>query len=59
MDSPATCQACARELVAPKDVGWECECGVRVCTREDCIAEYFRFVAGGEATRCLTCGAIL
>jgi len=58
-DAPARCKACGRELTAPGDIGWECECGVVVCSQEECVSEYFRFVAGGEATRCLTCGAVL
>jgi hypothetical protein len=53
------CRACARVLGSPSDVGWECECGVVVCSREECVGEYFRFVADGEATRCLSCGAVL
>jgi len=56
---PQRCQACERTLTSPGDVGWECECGVIVCTTEECVSEYFRFVAGGEATRCLSCGAVL
>jgi hypothetical protein len=53
------CLACARDLANPSDIGWECDCGVVVCAREECIALYFRFIAGGEATRCLSCGAVL
>ncbi len=53
------CKACGRELGAPADIGWECECGVIVCSQEECVSEYFRFVADGEATRCLTCGTVL
>jgi hypothetical protein len=53
------CRACDRPLQSPRDVGWECECGVVVCSREECVDKYFRFVAGGEATRCLSCGAVL
>ena len=56
---PARCRSCERELAQPGDVGWECECGVSVCANDECIAEYFKFVAGGEGTRCLTCGALL
>jgi hypothetical protein len=44
---------------SPGEVGWECECGAIVCAQEECVAEYFKFVAGGEATRCLTCGQVL
>jgi hypothetical protein len=39
-------------------VGWECECGAVVCPDPDCFDEYFKQVAGGEATRCLTCGLV-
>ena len=46
-------------LAEARDVGWECECGVIVCAQEECVQEYFRFVADGEATRCLSCGAVL
>ena len=53
------CRACDRELASPGDVGWECECGAVVCTSDECVAEYFKFVAGGEETRCLSCGALL
>jgi len=53
------CRSCERELKQPGDVGWECDCGVVVCAEEACVAEYFKFVAGGEETRCLTCGALL
>lgn len=52
------CQNCGRTLARPADVGWECECGIRVCTDADCFAECFKQVAGGEATRCLTCGLL-
>jgi hypothetical protein len=58
-DAPRQCKACGRALDAPGDVGWECDCGVVVCTQDECVSEYFRFVAGGEATRCLACGAVL
>lgn len=53
------CRACDRELRAPADVGWECECGVVVCAEPDCFGEYFKLVADGEATRCLTCGLVM
>ena len=56
---PPRCRACERELGHPGDIGWECECGVVVCADEECVTEYFKFVAGGEGTRCLTCGALL
>ena len=61
MPAPAVkrCRACDRSLPTPSDVGWECECGVVVCSNEECVAEYFKFVAGGEETRCLTCGALV
>jgi hypothetical protein len=57
--APSRCQACERELIQAADIGWECECGVIVCAQDECIAEYFKFVAGGEGTRCLSCGALL
>jgi hypothetical protein len=53
------CQACERSLAHVREVGWECGCGVVVCAQDECTSEYFRFVAGGEATRCLSCDAIL
>ena len=62
VSEPATwppCRACRRALRVLAEVGWECECGVVVCADEDCVAEYFKFVAGGEGTRCLSCGALL
>ena len=52
------CRGCARELRAPADVGWECECGTVVCPDPDCFEEFFKQVAGGEATRCFTCGLV-
>ena len=52
------CRGCARELRAPADVGWECECGAVVCPDPDCFQEFFKQVAGGEATRCFTCGLV-
>jgi len=52
------CRGCARELPAPADVGWECECGAVVCPDPDCFQEFFKQVAGGEATRCFTCGLV-
>ena len=54
----ARCRACGRGLETPSDVGWECECGAVVCGDPECIAEWFKPVAGGEATRCLTCGLV-
>jgi hypothetical protein len=57
--SGPACRACARSLTSPRDVGWECGCGVVVCAQEECTDEYFRFIAGGEATRCLSCSAVL
>jgi len=57
--APPRCRACERELAQPADIGWECECGVVVCPNDDCVAEYFKFVAGGEGTRCLSCGTLL
>ena len=53
------CRACERELASPGDIGWECECGAVVCAADECVTEYFKFVAGGEGTRCLSCGALL
>ena len=53
------CKACGRELGNAGDVGWECDCGVTVCAAPECIEEYFKYVAGREATRCLRCGNIL
>jgi hypothetical protein len=52
------CRGCQRELRQPSDVGWECECGAVVCPDPDCFDEYFKQVAGGEATRCRTCGLV-
>ncbi len=52
------CRNCDRPLAGPADVGWECECGIRVCSDPDCFAECFKLVASGEATRCLTCGLL-
>jgi hypothetical protein len=52
------CRNCGRPLASPAEVGWECECGVRVCQDPDCFAEWFKQVAGGEATRCLACGLV-
>ena len=57
--SARVCRGCQKLLQTPGDVGWECRCGVVVCTQEGCVEEYFKFVAGGEATRCLSCGEIL
>jgi hypothetical protein len=53
-----TCRNCGRALASPADVGWECECGIAVCSDPDCVAEWFKQVADGEATRCLTCGLV-
>jgi hypothetical protein len=52
------CPSCHESLGAPDRIGWECECGVRVCTDPVCFEEYFKKVADGEATRCLSCGAV-
>jgi hypothetical protein len=52
------CKGCERELRTPSDVGWECECGAVVCGDPDCFDEFFKQVAGGEATRCRTCGLV-
>jgi hypothetical protein len=56
--APRRCRACGREMREPALLGWECECGVAVCTDEECFAEYFKHVAEGEGTRCLTCGLV-
>jgi hypothetical protein len=55
---PRRCRACGREVREPAGVGWECECGVVVCTDAECFGEYFKVVAAGEGTRCLTCGLV-
>jgi len=55
---PKRCRACARVLPSPDDLGWECECGVVVCPEPECFEEFFKQVAGGEATRCRTCGLV-
>jgi len=55
---PRACRACGREIGELAALGWECECGVVVCTDPDCFAEYFKVVAEGEGTRCLTCGLV-
>jgi hypothetical protein len=52
------CQSCGREMRLPAEVGWECECGVAVCLEQACFDDYFKVVADGEATRCLTCGLV-
>lgn len=52
------CRGCDRELSSASEVGWECECGVVVCTEKTCFDECFKVVAGGEATRCLICGVV-
>lgn len=52
-----TCRCCGKTL-APSQTGWECECGVIVCTDPDCFEEYFKMVADGEGTRCRTCGLV-
>jgi hypothetical protein len=52
------CRACGRTLATPAEEGWECECGVVVCTDRDCFEEYFKVVAEGEGTRCRTCGLV-
>lgn len=52
------CRNCGRTLAGPAEVGWECECGIRVCFEPECFAEWFKPVAGGEATRCLGCGLV-
>lgn len=57
--SVLTCRACERTLTQAREVGWECGCGVVVCAQDECTSEYFRFIADGEATRCLSCSAVL
>jgi hypothetical protein len=52
------CRNCGRELAAPAEIGWECECGIVICTEADCFDEFFKTVAGGEGTRCRTCGLV-
>ena len=56
--APRRCRNCGSALATPPDVGWECECGIVVCTEPGCFDEYFKTVAGGEATRCRTCGLV-
>lgn len=56
--TPVACHHCERSLAGPAEVGWECDCGIRVCREPECFAECFKQVAGGEATRCLTCGLV-
>ena len=53
------CRNCGRALTPPAQVGWECDCGIRVCTDPDCFTEWFKRVADGEATRCLSCGNVV
>jgi hypothetical protein len=57
-EPPRRCRACAREITRPSEVGWECECGVVVCTDSECYEEYFKGVGGGEGVRCRTCGLV-
>jgi hypothetical protein len=52
------CRSCQRALPEAAEVGWECECGTAVCTDPECFEEWFKLVAGGEGTRCLSCGQI-
>ena len=52
------CRACGEALGEPLQPGWECECGVVVCTDPACFEEYFKVVAEGEGTRCRTCGLV-
>ena len=53
------CRNCGRSLEAASEVGWECECGVLVCSEPECFDEFFKAVAGGEATRCRSCGLVV
>jgi hypothetical protein len=55
---PRACRSCGRPLGGPGDIGWECDCGVLVCAEAECFEEYFKTVAGGEGTRCRTCGLV-
>jgi hypothetical protein len=57
LPSPRPCASCGEET-EPSKVGWECDCGVVVCSEAGCFEEYFKHVAGGEATRCFTCGTV-
>jgi hypothetical protein len=57
-EGPRWCQSCKKPLQHPSDAGWECECGVVVCTDADCYDEYFKTVAGGEGVRCRSCGHV-
>jgi hypothetical protein len=52
------CHACGADL-SDADPGWECNCGIAVCTEPDCFEECFKLVAAGEGTRCLSCGEVL
>ena len=56
--TPRSCRGCGRRLASEAEVGWECECGVVVCTDPACFEEHFKRVAGGEATRCRSCGLV-
>lgn len=53
------CNGCERDLKAPEDVGWECECGVAVCHETRCFEEFFKILADGESTRCRACGLVV
>lgn len=53
------CHDCGRELRAPEDVRWECDCGVAVCSDDECFEEYFKILADGESTRCRSCGLVV
>jgi len=52
------CQSCKKTIEHPSETGWECECGVVVCSETDCYEEYFKTVAGGEGVRCRSCGHV-
>jgi hypothetical protein len=52
------CESCGSDL-SGAERGWECDCGVAVCTEPGCFEECFKLVAEGEATRCLACGEVV
>ena len=54
--APRTCDVCYEPIAGAVETGWECECGVVVCTDADCYDECFKTVASGEGVRCRACG---
>jgi hypothetical protein len=52
------CRSCRRPLGDGLEAGWECECGITVCGERECFEEWFKVVAAGEGTRCLSCGLV-